>query len=438
MIENHRLARGAFWVLLSLGSPMLVALVTMPALIRALGADRFGILTIAWMLIGYCSLFDLGLGRALTKLVAEGAGSDLASTVWTALVLMLALGCSGAAVFAGFSGLLATSILKVPAALQAETKIALYWVAVAIPLVTLTAGLRGVLEARQMFGWISVVRTATGVLTFAGPLAAAKLWGGLPAVVFTVAAVRLVWLIAQIALCLRLAPDLFADRRIRLRAVGPLFRFGGWLTVSGLISPLMVSMDRILVGAFLSMTSVAYYATPFEVITKLKVISSAVTSVLFPALSTSLANDRVAAKKIFVAGLGAIVGILAPLTVIAVVFARPGLRLWLGEDFAAHGYRALQLLAIGVLINSAADAAVSFIHASGRPDVNAKLHIIEFILYVPLVCWLIRTLGIEGAALAWVSRVTIDTALLFWIAGRWMPREAPAPWEAVNATSVSR
>jgi O-antigen/teichoic acid export membrane protein len=131
------------------------------------------------------------------------------------------------------------------------------------------------------------------------------------------------------------------------------------------------------------------------------------------------------------------VGILAPITVLAVVFARFGLRLWLGEDFAVHGYRVLQLLAIGVLINSAADAAVSFIHASGRPDVNAKLHMIEFALYVPLVCWLIRTLGIEGAALAWVIRVTFDTAMLLWIASRWMPPEASIPWEAVNATSLS-
>jgi O-antigen/teichoic acid export membrane protein len=96
------------------------------------------------------------------------------------------------------------------------------------------------------------------------------------------------------------------------------------------------------------------------------------------------------------------------------------------------------LLAIGVLINSAADAAVSFIHASGRPDVNAKLHMIEFVLYVPLVCWLIRALGIEGAALAWVIRVAVDTALLFWIAGRWMPRPASVSWEKVNATPVSR
>ena len=73
MIGNRGLARNAVWNLLSLVAPMLVALGAIPALIRTLGADRFGILTLAWMLIGYCSLFDLGLGRALTKLVSEGS-----------------------------------------------------------------------------------------------------------------------------------------------------------------------------------------------------------------------------------------------------------------------------------------------------------------------------------------------------------------------------
>ena len=31
----------------------------------------FGVLSLVWMFIGYFSLFDLGLGRATTKLVAE-------------------------------------------------------------------------------------------------------------------------------------------------------------------------------------------------------------------------------------------------------------------------------------------------------------------------------------------------------------------------------
>jgi O-antigen/teichoic acid export membrane protein len=261
-------------------APMLVALVAIPPLIRALGADRFGVLTLAWMLIGYCSLFDLGLGRALTKLVSEGIGAErpagirpsgLPSLVWTALALMLVFGCVGSLSLAGASDLLAKSILKVPFALQAETVASLHWIAAAIPLVTVTAGLRGILEAHQRFGQLSIVRAMTGVLTFAGPLAAATVSGSLPDVVLTLAAVRLVTALAHPHRC---RPDAGAALRPACQLPGsrPLFRFGGWLTISNLIQPghgvRSTAFDRL----FLSVTNVAYYATPYEIVTKLQVV----------------------------------------------------------------------------------------------------------------------------------------------------------------------
>ena len=73
-----------------------MALFAIPLLVKGLGVDRFGVLTLAWMVIGYFSLFDLGLGRALTKLVAEKLGEERAqeipAIVWTTLLLMLAFG----------------------------------------------------------------------------------------------------------------------------------------------------------------------------------------------------------------------------------------------------------------------------------------------------------------------------------------------------------
>jgi O-antigen/teichoic acid export membrane protein len=440
LIGNSRLARNALWNLLSLIAPMLVALAVIPALIRALGADRFGILTLAWMLIGYCSLFDLGLGRALTKLVSQGSGAEdnnassgLASTVWTALTLMLVFGCAGALIFTTFSSLLASSVLRVPVVLRSETIVSLQWIAAAIPLVTLTAGLRGILEARQHFMALSILRILTGVLTFAGPLMAARVSGNLSSVVFTIAAIRLLSAIAHFVLCAVLAPDLLCGRHFRMREIGPLFRFGGWLTISNLISPLMVSMDRFLIGMLVSVSNVAYYATPYEIATKLQVIPSALTGVLFPAFSSTLVNDRARARQLYTQGLAIVLTLLLPLTVILVACAHAGLTLWLGEEFATHGYRVLQVLAIGALINAAAYLPASFLHAAGRTDVTAKLHMIEFPLYVPLLCWLIRVSGIEGAALAWVLRVTLDAALLFWMAERAMPARTPIQWGIASA-----
>jgi O-antigen/teichoic acid export membrane protein len=182
----------------------------------------------------------------------------------------------------------------------------------------------------------------------------------------------------------------------------------------------MVSIDRFLIGIFLSVTNVAYYATPYEIVTKLQVVPAALAGVLFPAFSSALAHDRTRAKQLYTRGLTAILALLLPLTAILVVFAHTGLSLWLGEEFASQGYRVLQLLSIGALINAAAYMPASFLHAAGRPDVTAKVHMIELPLYVPLAWWLIHSFGIEGAAVAWVLRVSLDAALLFCMAGRSM------------------
>jgi len=81
-----------YWNLVGQGVPLILAVFTIPPLIKGLGIDRFGVLTLAWMVIGYFSLFDFGIGRALTKVVAEklggGQAEDILAITRTALLLV--------------------------------------------------------------------------------------------------------------------------------------------------------------------------------------------------------------------------------------------------------------------------------------------------------------------------------------------------------------
>src|SRR5207248_1679561 len=95
-----------------------------------------------------------------------------------------------------------------------------------------------------------------------------------------------------------------------------------------------------------------------------------------------------------------------------------GLALWLGAAFAEHSTRVLQWLAIGILFNSLAQIPFAFVQGAARPDLTAKLHLIEFPLYVILLIWLVTSVGIAGAAVAWAARAGVDMLVLFWIAFR--------------------
>src|SRR5216683_4589178 len=427
---NHRLhltwgpllARNVIWNLVGNGAPMIVAVFCIPLLIRGLGKERFGVLALAWALIGYASLFDLGLGRALTQLVARklGTGEDreVPTLVWTSLLLMLLLGVLGAAVVGLLSPWLVHRALNVPGALQHETLQSFYLLTLSIPVVIGTAGLRGLLEAHQRFGMINALRIPMGVYSFASPLLVLPFSRSLFPVVVVLVCGRVIGWAAHLVLCLRVVPELRQGIVWHGAVAGPLLRFGGWMTVSNIVSPLMVTLDRFLIGALATMTAVAYYATPYELVTKLLIIPGALVGVMFPAFSTVFEQDPARAGRLYRRCVKTVFLVLFPVVLLTILLAHAGLRLWLGADFAEHSFRVLQWLAAGVFINGLAHIPFALVQGAGRPDLTAKLHLIELPLYLLALWWLIAAYGVEGAAMAWTARVAVDGAVLFGMARR--------------------
>jgi O-antigen/teichoic acid export membrane protein len=422
LTKGHLLARNVIWNLIGNGAPMIVAVVCIPLLIQGLGTDRFGVLTLAWALIGYASLFDLGLGRALTQLVARKLGAsedhEVPALVKTSLLLMLLLGVLGAAVVGLLSPWLVHRALNIPDALQPETLQSFYLLGLSIPVVISTAGLRGLLEAHQRFGLINALRIPMGVFTFAGPLLVLPFSKSLVPVIATLVAGRIVAWAAHLLLCLRVVPELGRAVAWERSAIGPLLRFGGWMTVTNVVGPLMITLDRFLIGALASMTAVAYYATPYEVVTKFLLLPSALMGVMFPAFSASFAQDHKRTELLFGRSVKTLFLVLFPVMLCTVALAQDGLKLWLGAEFAQHSFRVLQWLAVGVFVNSLALVPFTLLQGAGRPDLTARLHLMELPLYLGLLWWLISTRGIEGAAIAWTARVAVDALFLFGMARR--------------------
>lgn len=63
----------------------------------------------------------------------------------------------------------------------------------------------------------------------------------------------------------------------------------------------------------------------------------------------------------------------------------------------------------------------AMIQGEGRPDLCAKLHLLELPLYALIAWGLITRFGIEGSAVAWVLRVAFDALVLLGIARKWAP-----------------
>jgi len=377
------------------------------------------------MLIGYFNLFDLGLGRALTKLVAERIGKQenesLSDLVWTALIFMFVLGIGGALLIGGLTPWLVYDVLKIPAALQPESQSAFYILSLSLPFVITVSGLRGILEAHQRFDLVNAVRIPMGAYTFLGPLVVLPFNNSLTVVVAVLAGGRVLGWLVHLGMSFKVMPNLRRHFGLHRGEVMPLLRFGSWMTVTNIVGPLMVRLDRFLIGAMISTAAVAYYATPYEMVWRLTFIPVSVVSVLFPAFSTSLAAGHERPALLFNRGVKYLFCIMFPITLILITLAHEGLTLWLGTEFARMSTPVLQLLSVGIFINSLARVPFVLLQGIGRPDVTAKLHLLELPLYLALVWWLIGVYGIVGAAIAWVARILLDTALLFIMAKRFMP-----------------
>ncbi len=435
--NGGRLARNTGWNLLGQMLSLPMALVAIPLLIAALGTERFGILMMAWLAIGYFGLFDLGLGQALSKLMVERLGSareqELPGVVWTALALMAALGLLASLLLAALATPLVTQVLSVPPQLHGEAIASFRWIAVGLPFVTVASGLTGMLAARQRFDLLGATRLLTAAVTYLGPLAILPFSISLSAVTGVLVLGRVSACVIHLLLCLRIEPALRRRPAYRQALVRQLLRFGGWVTVSGVLGPIMVTADRFFVGAWVSMAAVAYYATPYEVITKLGMIPGALSGVLFVAFAAPQSQDAAAARLLFDRGIKGLFLILFPLVVVVVAAAQPALALWLGPDFARHSYRVLQWLAVGVFVNSLAQIPFVLLQGRGRPDIPARLHLVELPLYLVAAFVLIAHWGLEGAAMAWTARVALDALLLYAAAWRLLGTGAAAVLRALLA-----
>ncbi|HEX5972737.1 MAG TPA: flippase, partial [Gemmatimonadaceae bacterium] len=359
MTSSRLLARNT---LLNTGAqlvPMVAAFVAIPILIRSLGADRFGVLTLAWAVIGYFSLFDLGLSRALTHAVAlrlgrEEDGTDLPEVVWTSMALMFVLGVVGGVVLAALARWVVGHGLNVPAELVDESRKTLYLLALSMPLIVTTAGFRGLLEAHQHFGASVALRVPLGVFSFVGPLLVLPFSHALPPIVALLVVGRALTFLAHLIVCLRRYPFLRERLALRASAVLPLLRIGGWMTTTNVISPLMNYLDRFFVGAILPMAAVAHYVTPYELVSKLSLFPQSLMGVFFPAFASSFVSDRERTAALFGRSLRGLLLFMFPLALVLVLFAREGLTLWVGAAFAAASAPVLRWLAVGIFINAMA------------------------------------------------------------------------------------
>ena len=192
--------------------------------------------------------------------------------------------------------------------------------------------------------------------------------------------------------------------------VSRLFRFGAWVSVTGLVSPLLTILDRLAVGIAVGAGGVTRYSVPFNLATRLWIIPISFSRTAFPRMAML---DRADAEEVAQDVNTALFKVLTPIVVVGLLIFEPFLHIWIGTKLGPQAPAIGEILLLGAWMNGLAYIPNVFLQAQGRPDLPAKLHIMEVLPFL-IVLWIgLKTFGVEGGALAWTIRSVGDAILLF-------------------------
>lgn len=326
------------------GSVVLAVLtvVMTPFLLDRLGPDEYGVWILALTLtytVGYGAIADLGMQQALVRMVADrqalDARSEIDRLVSTTVATFATLGVVGALGLVALAGAL-TSWFGVDEDLRAAARLAFALVGLQLIVDLVTGAFRGVLEGTQRFGALRVVETGPRVAW--AVLAVPVVLAGHGVVALAAISLGVAVIMAGLGATLahRACPGLRLSWRLVDRATGRTIarEATGFLTLR-VASIVYGQMDRVIVGVMLGVAAVARYEVAYKLHALAAMVLALAPSALMPAASyLGARGDRGRLRALYERGTRLAVAATAAVTLSAIIFARPLLIAWVGEDYA--------------------------------------------------------------------------------------------------------
>ena len=227
-----------------------------------------------------------------------------------------------------------------------------------------------------------------------------------------------------------------SEARFSMDTLREMAKFGGWITVTNFIAPIVNIVDRFFISIMISTSMVAYYATPFEVINRLSLIPSALATVLFPMLGKQLIDDPVTAKNLYLKSKIILWFIVFTGSLFIVVFGYPFMKIWINEVFADKSKYVIIFITAGVFINGLAYLPYTYMQSCGLPKQVALLHLLEVLIFIPTLMIMIKFAGITGASIAWFFRALVDYLFLEFMTNKKMGQDVRITSQTRTALSL--
>lgn len=398
--------------------PILLAIIAIPLLLQHMGMERFGLLSLSWAITGYLSLLDFGLGRAMAQKTAAHHDNKpvVAQWFWDIHLITFSLGFLGTLLLLICTPFIGSFFPDTASDLNKDIQNMLWLTALLVLPSLLINSMSYFLMALSKFVALNLLKTPFNLTNIAIPVGLIFFPQFQQNSLMTDTLVymlvsRWIFMVLFLLTCFRVYPALLKLHNWHFRWHKELFRLGGWMTISNLVGPIMTYFDRFFIASILSPLAVGTYSIAYEISSKLSIISGSVASSLAPHFATTDHEGRSSLGTIMTAS-QLLLLIFIPIVLLTYYFAEPVLQWWLQQDNVHTVARILNWLVLGMLFNAIALIAYTYLHFAGRPDITAKLHLMELPVYLVLLAVLLTQTGVVGAAIAWTIRSATDMLLM--------------------------
>jgi len=392
--------------------PLIISITTIPFIVLNLGVEKFGFLSLYLVLIGYFGLLDFGLGKATTRFMRISNNNKIFQNqyFWTSYLFSLFIGILFSAIaFYFYYNYSIFDFLNIELSLRVKFQETFKYFLLCVPIFMTGNVLIGALESRDSFKLLNIIHVIIEAAIRIFPVIVIFKSNDVTYIIFGILLIKSISVFIYLFFCFKKMPELFMPFKFNVNIFNDLFSYGKWLLLSNIIGPLMIYMDRFVIGALLSVKQLTFYTIPFDFIKKIQAIPLSVGRAIFPTLSEDKCSRNYIVYK---ASTIALYVMMIPISIFIYVFSKDILSLWLGISFAVKSYLLLKIISIGVFLNAVSKPAFTYLQASGRTDITAKAHLFELPFYIVSLYIFINSFGLVGVPVAWVVRVLIDRIIL--------------------------
>jgi O-antigen/teichoic acid export membrane protein len=363
-------------------------------------------------------LFELGLGPAtaqrMASLVAASPGQRN-ELLWASIFLCLGVGLVVGILLMLIAGPALSSVRGVTPALRLEIAGAVPFLALSLPASTAYGVLSGALQGRERFLILNTVSASANALMSILPLVVAMVAGpSLPSLIAVVLGTRLLSVIALALYCVKAVP---LGRPVipPLALLKSLLRFGGWVTGAGLLTPLLTSLEKFMIGYVAGVSAVSVYMVPFNLVSRIVPLPVSLSSALFPRFASAQGEE---ADRLEIQAMRTLCALITLVAIFLMVILGIFLNLWIGNQLAAKAAPVAYIVLVGLWFNSFSHISHAKLMGLGRPDLITKISLFQLIPYAMALYAAVYLWGIYGAAGLWSVRMAIESGIFLYVSGQ--------------------